>query len=79
MNFKKLYKTRRKTLNFIHKDTVSLVLMLIIVVHHFLYESTTYINTKIKQNTDRKILMFHGIFTNTFLIGQRNFKAKYAK
>ncbi len=48
MNFKKLQKTRRKTIKFIHKHIVLLVLMLIIVIHHFLYESTTYINTKIK-------------------------------
>jgi hypothetical protein len=40
-NFKKLHKTPLKTLNFIHKHIVSLVLTLIIVIHHFSHESNT--------------------------------------
>jgi hypothetical protein len=40
-NFKKLHKTPLKTLNFIHKHIVSLVLTLIIVIHHFSHEFNT--------------------------------------
>jgi hypothetical protein len=54
MDFKKLHKTRQKSLNFFHEHTVLLVLLLIIVMHYFLYESKTQIHTKQKLSMDRK-------------------------
>jgi hypothetical protein len=48
MDFKKFHKTRQKSLNFIHEHKVPLVLLLIIVMYCFLYQSNTQIHSKQK-------------------------------